>query len=106
MIDISSLVSSCSYQRIYKSLPNGLAPLCRVLQGVFRPRYLQQLTPMAALVLFLPATSSADTPLPPPQFTSQASMDLKFVAESDPKTNETIVQAKWWFGSRSVMEIS
>jgi hypothetical protein len=33
----------------------------------------------------------ADTPLPPAQFTTEASIDFKFVAESNPKTKETIV---------------
>lgn len=43
------------------------------------------------LLLILPKLS-ADTPLPPPEFVRQASMDFKFAAESDPKTNETIVR--------------
>ena len=42
------------------------------------------------LLLILPKLPG-DTPLPPPEFLRVASMDFKFVAESDPKSNETIV---------------
>jgi len=43
------------------------------------------------LAIFVVTKSPADTPLPPPEFATQASIDFRFVAESDPKTNETIV---------------